>query len=182
MSQFTEGQLLPTEKDAIDRYLAATMIPLVQEHGDEVAVLGTATLFRVRHRVFLVTAAHSFEDFDPNEVGIPAMTADGRRAFLTLNDCRRYYFDDPDSELDVSVIEVLSDKLCADLERTAYSFLGPEDVAPHVAGFDRYMIAGFPKDSAVVASGSFSLAPLRSPRTCMLVRRPISTTPNATSS
>lgn len=140
-----------SEADAVDRYIASCTVPIVEELGDKAAVLGTGNVFEVLGRFFIVSASHSFEDFDPDRVGVLARTVDGRRAYLTLNNCTRYYW--PDDGLDVTVIEVPNGPLLADLRRT-YQCLVPEAIAPHGQQFSEYVIVGYPRDVAVVGPGS----------------------------
>lgn len=141
--------LTGSERDAVDHHIAACTVPLVEEEGEQAAVLGTANLFELRERVFLVTAAHSFEGFDPERVGVPARTEEGR-AFLTLNGCRRYYW--PDPELDVSAVEVPAGSLLDSLRQT-YAFLGAPSVAPFGQRFQQYIIVGYPRAVATTGPG-----------------------------
>ena len=144
----TSTNLELATQHAIDLYLTSCTIPLVQEGHGQVAVLGTANLFRVLGRTFLVTANHSFNNFEPESVGIPVALSDGQRICATLDNCRRYYW--PDERLDVAIVEVLNPSLLASIDRTGYIYLGPEDVAPYQAGFEQYVLVGFPSAVAIV--------------------------------
>lgn len=140
------------EAEAVNHHIAACTVPLIQESGDRAAVLGSGNFFEVRGRYFLISAAHIFEDFDPEQVGVPAITDDGRRAFLTLNGCRRYYWDDPDFVFDVTAVELPQGSLLASLQRT-YQFLGPASVGRQGERFEQYVIVGYPVAAAVTSPG-----------------------------
>jgi hypothetical protein len=138
---------------ATDRFISACTLPLVEELGSQVAVLGSGNLYEVCGRSFIVSAAHSFEPFDPERVGVLARTGPGSRAFLTLNGCRRYYW--PDPILDVTVIEVRPGALL-DALRSTYSFRGTSAVAPASKLFAQYVMVGYARAAAIMGSGTIT--------------------------
>jgi hypothetical protein len=142
--------LSPEEANAVNHYIAGCSLPIVEELDEAAAVLATANFFEAAGRCFLVTASHSFEDFDPERMGILVKQANDRRCYMTLNGCRRYYWEDED--LDVTVVEVQDPDLAAALRRT-YQSLGPEAVARHGERFSQYIIAGFPRSGALCGPG-----------------------------
>src|SRR5262245_56905506 len=56
---------------AINNLAAKATVALIREEGDRAGMEGTGTLFEIRGRHYLVTAAHVVEDLGQGNVGVP---------------------------------------------------------------------------------------------------------------
>lgn len=138
--------LTDEESRAVERFVAACTVPLIQEDNATTAVLGTGNLFEVCGRLFLVSASHVFEDFQPERVGIPAEVLGNRRILRTFDGCRRHYWNS--DGLDVTVVEFPSGEFSQSL-RAVHQVLTPENVLIHPTHFEQYFLLGYPSSKAV---------------------------------
>jgi hypothetical protein len=137
-------ELSPIEAEAIREFLRSCAVPLVREVGDNLALMGTGSFFRLEGHLWLVTAAHVIPDeLNLSKLAVPMRTVG---QFLTLGNCTLYR---PDNfNLDVAIVLIQD----ADFQR-----LAPQNwrvlEEGNITRFDPtglvYVIAGYPLETLV---------------------------------
>jgi hypothetical protein len=148
------SSLTEAEAHALNYRLAGCTVPLIEEDsgGDQVAVRGTGTLFKVLGRHFLVTASHVLEDFSGNHIGLPVKRIGGAGEFWTFD--KSMLIRSTNEYIDVGAIELHTAGLVEALLDQGQHFLSPDDLAPHRQQFDYYVIVGFPASVAFTRTGA----------------------------
>lgn len=104
MDNLEEAQQL-----AFNQLIARVTVPILASVGtDVIDQIGTATLFSVADRLFLVTARHIFDDFDPADLGAPSNPfKDPTPATFG----KMTIFRASEEEVDVAVAELLDEQI-----------------------------------------------------------------------
>jgi hypothetical protein len=132
-----------SERAAIhDFFIHATMPILVQE-GDQFGIIATGTLFKIAGKSFLITAAHTLDEFHPSRWCYPTHPRRGRIHTLGFAD----YVRPNQSGLDVCVVQLNDPEVIATLEAN-WRFLTLENVWLPDASADAVLLAGYPSARA----------------------------------
>lgn len=141
------------EHRLVEAFILKVTLPLLLDTGGPQAeVLGTATLFRIDGRVFVVTAAHVLltDPYDPSSPQIDlekiAFPSQLRGAWLHTLGEMEVLRPKPPSHVDVALLELKSAEVIELLEQ-GWGFLGLEQVGPPAPG-DRFMVGGYPEEYA----------------------------------
>jgi hypothetical protein len=96
---------------AVEQFMRSVTVPILADRsGEQLAHLGTGTLFDVSGKMFLVTAKHIFDGEDLDKIAIPESPREskvhtlGSRAIFSLDDSSDREFDIVVSRLDVDAI------------------------------------------------------------------------------
>lgn len=140
----------PLEKkvrDALDAFLASVTIPILYDHETKgTGQLGTGTLFTLGGRLFLVTAAHLFDELcpgealDPGRLAIPSFNADELRS---LGPYQLIGPKESEFDFDIAVLE-LQDDATIKRARARWSLLTLANIAP-ASTSGLFILSGFPQ-------------------------------------
>ena len=146
-----------SEHRAIERFLNARTIPLCYEHKGRAFVQGAGTFFRLRGKLYLVTAAHILDGIDPALLGVPDRPS-GNVSIWNLNDITIHHPRDKEN-FDVAVIELLNPNFHARVA-TSWNFIDEVDVVEPAVGEDEYLLAGYPTETVEYKNGILTPQPM----------------------
>jgi hypothetical protein len=126
------------EREAIEQLLAKVTLPIIVQHNGLFGIVGTATLFAIQDRPFLITAGHTILDYSVDRWAYSERPTDGPIYSLgALN-----HYRPADGQYDVAVVEILDPETKARL-RSNWRFLTLEQVSlPHPGA--EFFISGYP--------------------------------------
>jgi hypothetical protein len=146
-----------SEHRAIERFLNARTIPLCYERDGRAFVQGTGTFFRLRGKLYLVTAAHILEGIEPALLGVPDRPS-GNVSVWNLNDITIHHPRDTEN-FDIAVIELLNQNFHARVA-SSWHFIDESDVVEPEAGQDEYLLAGYPTETVEDKNGKLTPQPM----------------------
>ena len=128
-----------SESQAIERFVSRTTVPLLLKKSMDSAIQhGSATLFSLNGRHFLITARHIFDEIDPIQLAFPEkLTAAQIFTFGTLN-----VYTPEDPRFDIAVVEIL-DRETIERLRLGWQFLSQENIGRPTAG-GTFFLSGYP--------------------------------------
>jgi hypothetical protein len=132
---------------AVERFTAHVTIPVLYDDPRAVDQIGTATLFKVDERLFLVTAAHLFDDKDPARFSIPTLPSP------QLQTLGKFSLLKPTEEVvDIAVLELQEETTISRLTTGWWRPLTLENVAPAFSS-GVFALCGYPSERAVRRGG-----------------------------
>ncbi|MGM4927672.1 hypothetical protein [Tardiphaga sp. 619_E2_N8_5] len=129
------------EKRAIHDFFISVTLPILIHQDDQFGIAATATLFKIAGRHFLVTAAHTYEDYHPGTWHFPSHPRKGRIHTIGLAE---YIQPASDTDaLDFAVLELRDSAALAILEEN-WRFLTLDNVWLPDYSADAVLVAGYP--------------------------------------
>ena len=130
------------EIHAIQEFLRRCTVPLVYEDEKQnLGLAGTGSFFRYAQNLWIITAAHIFNELSEDEratLGVPIAET---RQYLTLGS---YEILKPkDATFDVAVIRIEDSDLIELAERN-WTILTERNIAPLTREMNRFVVAGYP--------------------------------------
>jgi len=134
---------IEAERQAIEHLFVGVTLPIIVQDGGLFGIVGTATLFRIEDRPFLITAGHIIHDYSVDRWCYTEHPNHGK--IYTLGALQHHR---PREEpYDVAVVEIQDPQVRQRLQ-TNWRFLTPEQVSRPHEGAD-FFISGFPSALAV---------------------------------
>jgi hypothetical protein len=146
-----------SEHRAIERFLNARTIPLCYQHNGRTFVQGTGTFFRLRGKLFLVTAAHILEGIDPSLLGVPDRPSVNVSVW-NLNDITIHHPRDTE-KFDIAAIELLNPNFHARVA-SSWHFIDEADVVEPQCEENEYLLAGYPTETVEDKNGTLTPQPM----------------------
>lgn len=137
------------QQNAIHNFLIEVTLPIIAVEKDEFVIIGTGTLFTIAGRLFLVSAAHILDHFEPGRWGFPT----GPHAGEIKTFGQAAFFRASDPSIDVCVAEILDSQAKADLEN-AWRVLTLRDVWLPDYSADVVYLTGYPSIRAKYEKGN----------------------------
>ncbi|MGD9721064.1 MAG: hypothetical protein AB7O59_03300 [Pirellulales bacterium] len=135
---YVRNSLLPTVWDCA--------IPIIAQHEGSLRQHGTATLFRVADRQFLVSAAHVFTQAKKANAILRARTHGPKAKLVAIGGPLRLVHSLGDDIIDVGIMEIHDQKIA---ELSGYRAIGLVDIDQRQdTSDDLYIVAGFPCELA----------------------------------
>lgn len=102
-----DDRVVRQAKEAVKRFTGMAVVPVMRPIAGEIRPIGTGTLLRVNSRLFVITAAHLFDDAALNQFYLPTSAVNGKAAKIIGSIVRAKNHD----EIDIAVIEILDQHL-----------------------------------------------------------------------
>lgn len=137
-----EDNLEKHEVTALEAYIQRRTLPLLtdQTTNGDVALLGTSTLLDIADKLFIVTAAHVFENVDLSKVAVPEQP--NRANVWTLGGLTRLRPYNP--HFDVEILQVHDSETLHRL-RSGWDWITPDAFAP-ASPSGQFVLSGFPAE------------------------------------
>lgn len=127
------------ERAAIHDFFIHTTMPILIQEGDQFGIIATGTLFKIAEKSFLVTAAHTMDEFHSSRWCFPTHPRKGKIYTLGVGD----YVRPSEPGLDVCVVELKDPEVIATLDLN-WRFLTLNNVWLPDSSADAVLLAGYP--------------------------------------
>jgi hypothetical protein len=134
--------IIEPERQAIEQLLVNVTLPIIVQDEGRFGIAGTATLFAIQDRPFLITAGHTIDTYSVDRWAYSERPTGG--PIYTLGALHHHR---PNKRYDVAVVEILDPETKERL-RTNWRFLMLEQVSlPHEGA--EFFISGYPSALAI---------------------------------
>lgn len=129
------------EKRAIHDFFIHVTLPILIEEGGQFGIAATGTLFKIAGRHFIITAAHTYDDFHPDRWHFPSHPRKGK--IHTLGLAEYIHPSSNKDSLDIAAVELKDPESVAILEEN-WRFLTLDNVWLPDYSADAVIVAGYP--------------------------------------
>jgi hypothetical protein len=131
------------ERHAIEQLLVRVTLPIIVQDKNRFGIVGTATLFTIQDRLFLITAGHTIQAYSVDRWAYSESPTGG--TIYTLG--QLHHHRPNDERYDVAVVEIL-DAETSERLRANWQFLTLDQVSlPHEGA--EFFVSGYPSALAI---------------------------------